>query len=144
MTGELSIPCNKNNLKVVRSFLQNELITIFNTEDLNLVILCIDEICANIIIHEQDKTLNKNLQVSYNLNLDRQTITFTIKHQGNHFNYDSYEEPHLNSLISEKKKGGIGLLLVTRIMDSIKCEQLSNYCITTLSKKINRLNPITS
>ena len=144
MTGELSIPCNKNNLKVVRSFLQNELITIFNTEDLNLVILCIDEICANIIIHEQDKTLNKNLQVSYNLNKDRQTITFTIKHQGNSFNYDSYKEPHLNSLISEKKKGGIGLLLVTRIMDSIKCEQLSKYCITTLSKKINRLDPITS
>jgi serine/threonine-protein kinase RsbW len=144
MTGELSISCNKNNLKVVRSFLQNELFSIFNAEELNLVILCIDEICANIIIHEQEKTLNRKLKVSYNLNLAKQTITFTIKHRGNHFNYDSYKEPQLNRLISEKKKGGIGLLLVTRIMDSVKCEQLSKYCITTLSKKINRLNPITS
>ncbi len=144
MTGELSIPCNKTNLKIVRTFLQCELMSAFSTEDLNLIILCIDEICANIIIHEEEKNLNKNLQVKYNLNLDREIITFTIKHQGDNFNYNSYKEPKLNNLIEEKKKGGIGLLLVTRIMDSIKCEHLNKYCITTLSKKINRLNPITS
>ena len=77
MTGELSIPCNKTNLKIVRTFLQCELMSAFSTEDLNLIILCIDEICANIIIHEEEKNLNKNLQVKYDLNFDREIITFT-------------------------------------------------------------------
>lgn len=140
MKGIITIPCLKNQLSLVRNFLSNELKEHIPEKSLNLIILSIDEICANIIIHEFKNQPCKDITVEYTLDQSNQVLNFKIVHQGNEFDYSNYKEPNILKLISQKRKGGVGLLLVNRIMDSIKCTFQNNKCTTLLSKNISQLH----
>ncbi len=140
MRGNITIPCNRKELSQVRLFINDELKEHFDEKELNLIILSIDEICANIIIHEFSEKPCQGITVEYQLDKLNELLTFKIVHQGSQFDYSTYEEPNLSRLISQKRKGGVGLLLVNRIMDSVKCTIQNNDCVTLLSKNIGQLH----
>lgn len=140
MKGNITIPCNRKQLAQVRLFIHDELKEYFDEKELNLIILSIDEICANIIIHEFSEKPCQDITVEYELDEPNELLTFKIIHQGSQFDYSTYKEPNLSRLISQKRKGGVGLLLVNRIMDSVKCTFQNNNCVTLLSKNIGQLH----
>ncbi|MFT4738981.1 MAG: serine/threonine-protein kinase RsbW, partial [Paraglaciecola sp.] len=63
-------------------------------------------------------------------------VTFTIKDQGTGFDISQYQEPSISELISSKRKGGLGLMLVKRIMDQIEFSKEKNHNICRLIKTI--------
>lgn len=97
------------------------------------MILAVDEICANLIIHANSSDPNKQLNVAINVNDDR--IIFTIKDKGKTFDITKYKEPAMDHIISTGRKGGLGLILVRRIMDDIEFSTEKNYNICRLVKK---------
>ena len=64
------------------------------------------------------------------------TIIFEIIDAGAPFDPAKYSEPSLVKLIQEKRKGGIGLMLVNRIMDSLEVSTLGNLTVFRMLKKL--------
>ncbi|MDB4835182.1 ATP-binding protein [Cyclobacteriaceae bacterium] len=133
MNNSITISCEKSNLTHVRDFLTSNLSAhICCEKEINLIILAIDEVCANIIIHEKNKA--QTIEVSFQFHERR--ILFSIIHHGNSFDYNKYQEPNLEQLIEQKSKGGIGLILVNRIMDTVKSIPSTDHTEIILTKAL--------
>lgn len=140
MTGNIRVSCVKSNLKTIRSFVNDQLRDIvINDDDLHLIVLAIDEICSNLIIHSNKCDQNEYLEVNIKVKKEPNGILFEIYDSGVAYNYEEYSEPNLRELINQRKKGGIGLMLVRRIMDQIEfgTENSMNVC-----RMFKKLTPI--
>ena len=112
----------------------------------NMMVLAVDEVCANIIIHglpsEQDDF------VKINIDFTQEGIWFEIVDQGAAFDILKYNEPVLDDLIKNKQKvevtlqpvplpkGGLGLMLVKRIMDKIEFSSTNQANTLKLYKQV--------
>ena len=134
MSKTITIACETKNLPKVRKFigdilLRNEL----DEVESHKVILAVDEICANLIIHANHSDPSKNLEVG--VDVDPANVVFTIKDRGESFDITKYKEPSMDKIINTGRKGGLGLILVRRIMDNIEFSTEKNCNICTLTKK---------
>ena len=64
MNHHLTISCKKDNLSVIRQFIADSL-EIYNISEIekHKLILAIDEVCANLIIHANECNSNESLDV---------------------------------------------------------------------------------
>jgi len=101
----------------------------------NQIILAVEEVCANLIIHSH--ACNPSDSIVLKIFKNRNKIIFEIKDSGKAFNLLEYQEPQLADVIKEKRKGGLGIILVKKIMDSIEFESSNNQNICRLTKTLN-------
>jgi serine/threonine-protein kinase RsbW len=136
MMERINIACTTENLKEVRRFVNSTLSKLHIPEnEINLIVLAVDEICANRIIHSNQSDKNNQLEVEIS---DRcEGLEFNIKDTGEFYDNTIQDDPSIPALIKEKRKGGIGLMLVRRIMDSIEVKKEASYTTYTLFKKLN-------
>jgi serine/threonine-protein kinase RsbW len=138
MNTEFTISCSKENLIHIRKFINNSLKSIrLRTTDLNLIVLAVDEVCANLIIHSNNCDHRKKLSINCEYSTQNGFLEIIIRDEGKLFEYKKYDEPQLDKIIEDKRKGGIGLLLVRKIMDNIEYTSDKFYNVTKLTKKIN-------
>lgn len=129
MEHHLQIACRTTALSELRLFLNHTLAGTQLTEsELNQVTLAVEEVCANLIIHSHQ--CNESKQIKLAVRQDQDKLTFEITDKGKAFNLLDYEVPDLKKVISEKRKGGLGIILVKKIMDEIEFEsdRGSNTC----------------
>ncbi|MDH5603238.1 MAG: ATP-binding protein [Cyclobacteriaceae bacterium] len=131
------IPCKKDHLKDLRSFVWKALVNHGLTEiDISTLVLAIDEICANLIIHSDCRDPNEFIKININI-IKNEGIEFSIHDHGSGFDISKYDAPTLDELIKTKRKGGIGLILVRKIMDKIELVNESGQNVCKLYKKAN-------
>lgn len=136
MKHELRIYCEKNKLSELRDFLRAELSSAGLSDILqNELILAVEEVCANRIIHTHGCNPTNHLSVKVNKQHDK--IIFEIADAGETFNLLEYKEPDLREVIKDKRKGGLGIKLVRRIMDDIQVETRRSLSICRLIKHLN-------
>jgi serine/threonine-protein kinase RsbW len=130
MKFNLKVYCDKTRLKDIREFISEKLKAYVHDDlEINQMILAVDEICANLIIHSNycnaDETINLEVFV------ERDGVTFEISDEGQKFDVKKYKEPSIQEVVQTKKKGGIGLMLVRRIMDKVEFvnKEQKNTCI---------------
>lgn len=100
----------------------------------NMIVLAVDEVCANIIIHGQG---GKDKQkVSLNIDFDTRGVSFEIIDFGHAFDIVSYKAPAIDELIKNQHKGGIGIMLVKKIMDEIHFSSSAEQNRLKLFKKV--------
>lgn len=123
-------------MEKIRSFLDENLHR-HNIPDIEIhkMILAIDEVCANLIIHANNCNPNEKLELAMEVR-PNEGVIFIIKDHGIGFDINRYQEPELNEIVSAKRKGGLGLMLVKRIMDKIEFSTEKNYNICTLVKNL--------
>ncbi|WP_258102657.1 ATP-binding protein [Marinoscillum sp. MHG1-6] len=137
MKRELTISCSKTNLLRIRQFVKDVLGDLDIHElEAHKMVLAVDEVCANLIIHSNQCDPSHQIDISID-HPDKEKIIFIIKDQGITFNYNSYVEPDLTDIVSSKRKGGVGLMLVKRIMDKVEFSHDKNCNICRLTKKID-------
>jgi serine/threonine-protein kinase RsbW len=61
-------------------------------------------------------------------------IIFTFRDKGVGFDISTYESPSVEELVSSRRQGGLGLMLVKRIMDKIEFSTEKNHNICKLIK----------
>ena len=128
--------CDKNNLQSVREFVRRSLSENGVTDpDAYMTVLAVDEICANLIIHSN--ACDQAKQIDLDMDILENQLRITITDYGLSFNYQNHTDNSLDALIADKKKGGLGLMLVKRIMDEVSYESGSGRNCWTLSKKIH-------
>ncbi|MGJ3235359.1 ATP-binding protein [Marivirga sp.] len=130
MKFNLKVYCEKTRLKDIREFITEKLKAYVHDDlEINQMVLAVDEICANLIIHSN--YCNANEAINLEVFVEKDGVTFEISDEGEKFDIKKYKEPSIQEVVQTKKKGGIGLMLVRRIMDKVEFtnKEEKNTCI---------------
>lgn len=120
MAYRKKINCAKTNLKQIRSFVSDVLSKYRLSEpEANLIVLAIDEVCTNMIVHSHQCNPEESLEVVINRKKDG--FLFEIRDKGELFDILQYQEPDIKQVVRENRRGSMGLILVKKIMDRIEC-----------------------
>jgi serine/threonine-protein kinase RsbW len=92
----------------------------FSEVDRHQLTLAVEEVCTNLIIHSHASNPKEVIYLEVK-ELEKK-LAIEITDKGDAFNLLEYEVPDLKKVIEEKRKGGIGILLVKKIMDEIEFE----------------------
>ncbi len=133
MSKNLTIGCSKAELVKVRQFTSDALED-QNVPDLQAhkLVLAVDEVCANLIIHANN--CDPKNQIEFDIQFKTKQIIFTFKDKGAGFDINQYEAPSMDEIVSTRRQGGLGLMLVKRIMDKIEFSTEKNHNICRLIK----------
>lgn len=135
MIEKLNIGCSTENLKEIRRFVSSTLAKLaLPQQDIDMMVLAVDEICANRIIHSNQNDITKKMEIIIEDKMGG--VSFNISDQGSFYDPTGRKDPSLDQLVQEKRKGGIGLMLVKKIMDSIEVKHESPTTTFTLFKKV--------
>jgi serine/threonine-protein kinase RsbW len=133
--AKTSIHCSLNELKLVRTFIGNQLQQIHVCDnDIDMIVLSVDEICANLIKHALNLKPDETIEIT--LIHENGGIRVNILDHGISFNPVNYYEKSIQKLIHEKKKGGLGLMLVNKIMDKIEYQIEESYNVCSMYKRV--------
>ena len=133
MGKKLTIGCKKDELVRIRQF-TSDMLEEYNVPDLQAhkLVLAVDEVCANLIIHANN--CNPQSHIEFNIDFKPKQIIFTFRDKGAGFDINEYESPSMDELVSTRRQGGLGLMLVKRIMDKIEFSTEKNHNICRLIK----------
>jgi len=136
MKYNLSIKADKKNLKKVRNFLGEVFAKLqVSAIEANQLILVVDEILANLIIHSSKNDPQKNIDLT--LTEEGGEITFEIyDYNSPYFDLTQHQDANLQELVKQKRKGGMGLTLVKNIMDEVEVSYEDNTNIWRLQKRL--------
>jgi serine/threonine-protein kinase RsbW len=135
MNNSIRIRCSKSNLKIVRDFVTDSLKPYGLSEMLqNQIILAVDEITANLIKHSNHEDESKFIDLKVSRIND--CLSFEFSDEGIPFNLGEYEEPNIGDDIHKRRKTGMGLYLVKKIMDKVEFPSEKNNNIWRLCKKL--------
>ena len=111
--------CTRENLKNIRNFVEEAIMDMGLDEILNnQIILAVDEICANLIIHVHQTTPQDIIVIDI-LYLEDGVLFEIVDTKTTYFDFSKYQKPNLEDIKISKRKGGMGLILVNTIMDEV-------------------------
>lgn len=139
MKYNCKINCCTSNLKIIRDF-TFDVLNILGTDEheRKMIILAIDEVCSNAIIHSNKNNPEDYLEI--NIEDDGSGIYIDILNKGEPYDFSNYFEPDVEQLVHQRKKGGVGLFLAKRIMDKIEFSNEETLNKWRLFKKLERNN----
>lgn len=130
-----STSCSKSRLREIRSFTEDVLKKHeMNELEISAVVLAVDEVCANLIIHAHECDDADELKLEIDIKKDK--VVFNIIDRSEMFNINKYKAPQLEDIIKMQRKGGLGLILVKKIMDEIRIFPKGEFYICQLTKHI--------
>lgn len=138
MKYSIKVPCCKSKLKTIRSFVDETLGQyVLSDIDLNMLVLAVDEVCANLIVHADTDDNMSDECIVLNIVVRKNTIVFeVIDHKDHGFDFSNYREPKLEDLVKTRRKGGLGLMLVRRIMDDVEFKTKDHINVCRMVKKM--------
>jgi len=136
MKSVLRIACSRKHLQQVRDFVRNYLSSRQLSEIMvNQVVLAVDEVVANFIIHAngEDETQFLDLEMTF----DAHSLNVEIADHGDTiFLPAPHQSPDLRDYIRQGRKGGMGMTLVNRLMDRVEFFTRGNHTVCHLSKHL--------
>jgi serine/threonine-protein kinase RsbW len=135
MTSHLRIQCSRQNLQQVRDFVRDFLLAGHGSDVIvNQVVLAVDEVVANFIIHANGEDASQFLDLQ--LALIEQRLDVEIEDYGATIFAPATVAPNpdLREYIRQGRKGGMGMALVSRIMDHVEFFERDAHTVCHLSK----------
>jgi anti-anti-sigma factor len=116
-TFHLEVPADENNLSEVRDFIADICERAgFSKSETNNTKLAVDEACTNIIKHAyRDKVGDVRIDVQ----AEPGKVEINIFDRGEPFDWSKVKEPDLDLYVEIGKKGGLGIYLMNRLMDTL-------------------------
>jgi len=136
MKHRFSIPCQKSNLKKVRAFIKRYLAPLkIDRQTAHLIVLAIDEACANAIIHGNNCNDLKKIQID--LNYSNEELEVEIYDVGPAYPREAASSKiDWENTIEKKDKGGMGLIIMNQIMDGVEFFNRDELYVCKLNKKL--------
>lgn len=137
MSYRHKIGCSLENLKGIRDFVRKSLRSHVTSEVvMNEIILALDEMCSNLMIHSHHCNPDHYLEISIDVP-QKNHLVFEITDDGEMFDINQFAEPALDNLVHEKRKGGLGIRLVKSIMDDVKYFSRNGRFVCQLTKQVS-------
>jgi anti-sigma regulatory factor (Ser/Thr protein kinase) len=95
--------------------------------------LVLEEVVTNIIKYGFDDGAEHRIEIS--LGLENSELAISVTDEGKEFNPLAAPEPDLTAPIEERGIGGLGVLLVRRLMDTVEYRREGNKNILLMRKK---------
>ena len=129
------VPCDVNHLADIRGFVRGALQEYAVSDNLvSPVVLSVEELCANAIIHGNQRDSGRKLELR--IFLSNGSVVVETRDEGAIFNPGGYTERTILDLINDRRRGGMGLMLVRRLMDRAEYERDGNINIWRLAKRL--------
>ena len=101
------------------------------------MVLAVDEVCSNLIIHSHHCNADDAIELS--IRNQSTGVTFEIiDRAGTYFNLQDHKPPEIEDLVKIGHKGGMGLRLVKKLMDKVEVEYHDSQSTWRLHKDIHR------
>ena len=136
MKNALRISCSRQNLKKVRDFVSGFLLDArLSDMAVNQVVLAVDEVVANFIIHANGEDDAQFLDLT--LVLENKNLEVEIEdHGATIYLPPTHQSPDLREYIRQGRKGGVGMTLVNRIMDRVEFFERGSHTVCHLHKHL--------
>lgn len=137
MNYAYKVGCCIENLKGVRDFIRGSL-KIHGVPDLEIseIVLALDEMCSNLMIHAHHCNADELFDLNIFIEKD-QPVVFEIIDDGTVFNINNFDEPTLDNIVNQKRKGGLGIRLVKSIMDKVEYQNRNGRNVCRLTKSVH-------
>lgn len=135
MQDRIRISCSRQNLQQVRDFVRGFLLGAKRNDlQVNQVVLAVDEVVANFIIHANNEDASQFLDLL--LVLAGHRLDIEIEDHGSTLFLppSKVPNPDLRAYIQQGRKGGMGMALVSRIMDQVEFFERNSHTVCHLSK----------
>jgi len=137
MNYQYNTGCSLENLKGVRDFIRKSLRGhVASDVVLNEIILALDEMCSNLMIHSHQCNPDDRIEIHIDVP-QKGKVVFEIVDDGEMFDINHFNQPEIDNLIQEKRKGGLGVRLVKSIMDEVVYTNRNGKNVCRLIKKID-------
>jgi serine/threonine-protein kinase RsbW len=137
-TFQLHVPSSTENLSMIRDFVGSigERAGFSKGEVVKLEV-AVDEACANVIEHAYGSDTTR--EVTVKATIDSNAVQIRVVDTGLGFDPTSVADADLDSLIRQRKSGGLGMRLIKSLMDEVHYEivpgQKNELAMTKLRKK---------
>lgn len=135
MQDRIRISCSRHNLQKVRDFVRDFLLSADRNDlTINQVVLAVDEVVANFIIHANGEDATQFLELL--LVLAGSNLDIEIEDYGSTLFLPAGKvaNPDMRAYIQQGRKGGMGMALVSRIMDQVEFFERDSHTVCHLSK----------
>ncbi len=132
MMKQMIVNCSTSKLKNIRVFVSDTIGEYLPKKDKKMVVLAVDEICTNLICHAKG---SDSISIDITMSSETNSFEFVIKSSGEKFDYENYVEPNLKDIVAQRRKGGLGMILVRKIMDHVSFYQEDDINVCKLIKK---------
>lgn len=106
-------------LKGLSDFVLSSILpTIKEKSTLDDLLISIDEVATNIILHAYQK--KKGFPIHLEIDMSDDKVVFTFYHSGSTFDPSHIEQPHLSKSMEEREVNGMGLYIIKQFMDSVE------------------------
>ena len=131
----INVSSSTEHLREVRKFVQNFVQQFdVNKKNLDEIILAVDEAYTNIIKHAYNNDSNHTVKIELGTSTD--TLWVRLSDTGHHFNPDEYHPPDLLKRIKNKQRGGMGIYLINKFMDSVEYSSAGKTNTILMRKRI--------
>ena len=114
----LTVRASTGQLAKVRNFVADHAATFgFDKEEIADIRLAVDEAFTNIIKHAYKNNNGQSVKISLTYNTN--TFWISLFDTGKSFSLDDYVEPDIEEKIKQKKRGGVGVYLIRKLMDDV-------------------------
>ena len=114
----MTFPATEDQLEDIRSSIRNVLSeSDLSAKATNSVLLAVEEACTNVIRHAY---LQGPGVIRIKVKLYQDRVIFSIFDRGRKFDLDHSEVPDLDRYVRTGRKGGLGLYLIRKMMDSVE------------------------
>jgi serine phosphatase RsbU (regulator of sigma subunit)/anti-sigma regulatory factor (Ser/Thr protein kinase)/transposase-like protein len=114
----MTFPAAEDQLEDIRSSVRNVLFdSDLSEKAVNSVLLAVEEACTNVVRHAY---LYGPGVIRIKVKLYQDRVVFSIFDRGRKFDLDHSEVPDLDRYVRTGRKGGLGLYLIRKMMDSVE------------------------
>lgn len=118
-TYKITVQASTEHLAEVRNFVAEHAVNFgFSPEEVADIRLAVDEAYTNIIKHAYQKNEQKSVDIE--LGYDHSEFWVALLDTGNAFDPSNYKKPDIRQKIKEKKRGGVGVYLIRKLMDHVE------------------------
>ncbi len=115
----MTVQASTEHLAEVRNFVAKHAADFgFKKQDVADIRLAVDEAYTNIIKHAYRHNENKSVDIK--LGYKDNEFWICLLDSGKTFDPASYSEPNVREKIKQKKRGGVGVYLIRKLMDDVE------------------------
>lgn len=133
-TYSISVQASTEHLAEVREFVAKHASEFgFPQQDVADIRLAVDEAYTNIIKHAYKNDPKKYVDIE--LGYNSHTLWISLVDTGDAFDPSDYSKPDVRQKIKEKKRGGVGVYLIRKLMDNVEYQTKGSINEIRMTKK---------
>jgi serine/threonine-protein kinase RsbW len=133
-TYQIRVKASTKNLAEVRDFISDHAINEgFSPDSVADLCLAVDEAYTNIIKHAYHFDTSKSVKID--LEFDNKQICVRLTDHGESFDEKKYVMPDISEQIKNKRRGGMGVYLIHKLMDEVSYDSTEKENIIQMCKK---------